>query len=255
MEALQRRGKISRNRWWPAGLLLLLVLSFSACSTAPPPPSVAGGPGGRAAWEELSRVTALKATAILAWEAADGRHGKNRVRLFLEPPECLKIQWLTPWGSVAGQLLVAGGHFWLSDARRHQTWYGRTSAMAGCFPSQGEVDWVSTSRFLNFWPLLFSPPEEDEKLAPGGRISYAGSLAANRLVKEVVLADGDRVGIILEELEAGPQDKFFARRFTVSGPGGKVVLQLRSYQLLDRLPAETFIYQGKNFNLYPCMDE
>ena len=252
---LQRERKFFRIGRLSVGSLLFLFLLLSACSTAPPPSPVAGGLSGRAAWEKLAPVTALKATAVLAWETADGRHGKNRVRIFLAPPGRMKIQWLTPWGSVAGQLLVAGGHFWLSDARRHQTWYGRTSAMAGCFPGQGEVDWVSTSRFLNFWPLLFSVPEEDVKLAVGGEISYSGNLAENRLAKNLLLSDGEQVGIMLEDLEAGPQDKFFARRFTVTGSGGRVVLKLRSYQLPDKLPAETFVYQGKNFNLYPCMDE
>jgi outer membrane lipoprotein-sorting protein len=250
----------SRAGWWLLLLLFLPGLLFSGCARAPEsPPPAAGGPVGRAAWQELARVRALKASAVLSWEAADGRHGKNRVRMFLSPPSRLKIQWLTPWGSVAGQLLVAKGHFWLSDSRRRQTWYGRVGSLAGCFPGQSGAGWVSTSRFLSFWPLLFSSPDEDRKLAGGGVVSYAGGPVAGRLEKKLVLPDGEAIGIVLAELEAAPEparnEQIFARRFSVSGPGGRVVLELRSYQLQDRFPDQTFVYEGKNFNLYPCMDE
>ena len=191
---------------------------------------------------------------MLAWEDSSGQHGKNRVRLFLAPPDRLKIQWLTPWGSVAGQLLVAKGYFWLSDARRHRTWHGRADAMASCFP-EGGAGWVNTSRFLSFWPLLFSTPDRDEKLTGGRPFVYAGALAENRLQKELRLDGGGVVLITLEELEPSRAGKFFARRFMVSGAGGRVTLELRSYTMPATLPAGTFVYDGKNFNLYPCMDE
>jgi len=236
------------------GLGLLFLLSGCA-GKRKALPAAGRRASGREAWRQLDQFKALKGTAVLSWENADGRHGKNRVRLFLAPPDRLKIQWLTPWGSVAGQLLVAKGHFWLSDARRHQTWYGRADALAACFPGESGVAWVNAGRFLVYWPLLFSSPAEDEKLLPAGRIEYSGSLAGDRLGKELLPAAGGRVGITLEDFEQSRGAKVFARRFTVSGAAGRVVLELRSYSLPESLPDGTFIYDGKHFNLYPCMDE
>ena len=113
-------------------------------------------------WKKLVALKTLKATAILSWKAVDGRHGKYQVRLFMEPPERLKMQWLTPWGSVAGQLIIAADQFWFSDSRQHLTWYGKTSDLKSLSQLKENLIWTSAVQFFKYWPLFFSSPKEDD---------------------------------------------------------------------------------------------
>ncbi|NPA25390.1 MAG: hypothetical protein GXO34_06155 [Deltaproteobacteria bacterium] len=234
-------------------LFVFVVLALAGCAKEPlvTLPGVSGS--GRAGWNRMREFRYLKASAILAWEDGRGRKGRNRIRLFLAPPDRLKIQWLTPWGSVAGQVLLAGDYFWLSDARRQETWHGTIDSLVDCFPGLSDIAWLDSTRFLTLWPLLFSTAERDKDLTSAS-VAYAEEGAGKSLVKVLSFADGSRVEIrasVLEEVDSGG---IFARQYELGARGSKISLTLRKYGFPEQLDAKLFTYSLKNFSMHECLD-
>ncbi|MEA3347575.1 MAG: hypothetical protein U9Q39_00800, partial [Pseudomonadota bacterium] len=187
------------------------------------------------------------------WKATDGRRGKYKVRLFLEPPKRLKIQWLTPWGSVAGQILMADDQFWLSDSRRRLTWYGPSAALENLLRQKNSLDWAMAAQFFMYWPLLFSTPEEDDAVfKTQAFIDYLTTSEGRSLHKIVLFKDGDEMHIRLDDLETDIDGRLFARNFEVLGSGGQISLSLRQFTLQKELVPETFVYSLENFRLLEC---
>ncbi|MCD6292031.1 MAG: hypothetical protein J7M09_01070, partial [Deltaproteobacteria bacterium] len=209
---------------------------------------------GRAAWTRMVKLESLKAAAILSWRVTDGQHGKYKVRLFVEPPERLKIQWLTPWGSVAGQLLMGDDQFWFSDSRQRVTWHGQAVDFMSLFEQQENFDWAVATQFFRYWPLLFSSPDDDDRRF--GKQTFIDYLIADEgrsLSKIIRFASGEEMHIRLNDLEAVADGRFLARNIEVLGRNGLISLNLRKYTMLKELAPENFIYNLKNFKIRECI--
>jgi hypothetical protein len=234
-------------------LLVFALLTFAGCGKEPLAPLSGLNGGGRAGWNRLRDFRYLQAAAVLSWEDGRGRKGKNRIRLLLAPPEHLKIQWLTPWGSVAGQVLLDGDYFWLSDARHRETWHGTIDSLGDCFPGLPDIAWLDATRFLSLWPLLFSPAERDRTLTTAS-VTYSEEDAGKSLGKVLNFADGDRIDIrasVLEEVDAG---EIFARQYELEARGSKISLTLHKYGFPEQLDVKLFSYNLKNFSMHECLD-
>ena len=236
-------------------ICLLMFLGMVACSRQPLVTDglVGDAAAGRAAWARIVKLESLKANSILSWKATDGRRGKYKVRLFLEPPKRFKIQWLTPWGSVAGQILMAADQFWLSDSRRRLTWYGPSADLENLLRQKNSLDWAMATQFFMYWPLLFSTPEEDDAVfKTQAFIDYLTTNEGRSLHKIVRFKDGDEMHIRLDDLETDIDGRLFARNFEVLGSGGQISLSLRQFTLQKDLAPETFVYSLENFRLLEC---
>ena len=237
-------------------ICLLMLLGLAACSRPPlvTDDLVVDPAAGRAAWERIVKLESLKANSILSWKAIDGRRGKYKVRLFLEPPKRLKIQWLTPWGSVAGQILMAADQFWLSDSRRRLTWHGGAADLESLLQQKDSLDWAMATQFFMYWPLLFSTPEEDDTAFKSQAfIDYLTTNEGRSLHKIVHFNGGDEMHIRLDDLEPDVDERLFARNFEVLGSGGRISLSLRQFTLQEKLVPETFIYSLENFRVLECL--
>jgi len=244
--------KLYLYKYWFCFCFSMLFL-FVACSRPElkSVPSPNGAVSSRQDWQRLVKFKNLKADAVLSWEAVGGDHGKYRVRLFLESPEKLKIQWLTPWGSVAGQLLIADQQFWLSDSRKHQTWHGRSADIDKLLPEMGEPFQLVATRFFKFWPLFFSSPEVDaENFSEDIYIEYlsVGSKDSLNLTKTVFLPAGEEIQVRLFEMKELSDEQLMPEAVEILSQNGQVGIKLRRYSLSSTLASGTFIYSLKNFS-------
>ncbi|MBN2705388.1 MAG: hypothetical protein JXR89_02980 [Deltaproteobacteria bacterium] len=238
--------------------MVLLMLLLTACGRLPREVAVVfpDQDDGRRAWTSLLPLQQLKGTAVFSWRLLDGSQGKHKIRLFLEPPGKLKVQWLMPFGGVAAQILIKDGQFWFSDARRQRTWQGAVSEMDGLFHQQGRLGWWLPTVFFTDWQLLLSrPPEDDEQLSAKGALAdYLVQDEGLTLIKVVRFADGQEIHIRLSEL-LEQRGRVFARRFEILGNNARIILELSDFNLDDPLPATTFVYNLHHFNLIKTADE
>lgn len=244
--------------WFCRFSLVLLLLTSCSQPLVKPLPDRGAMISGREAWSQLIEVKALKANGILSWRATDGKHGKYRVRLFLATPDRLKIQWLTPWGSVAGQILVSGKQFWLSNAREKQTWHGRSADIdrllqkPGFSGNGGNFQSVAT-QFFRYWPLLFSSPAADDKIFSADiSIEYLSTGVGDELsfAKSVISPAGDEMHFRLFDLKELSDNQLMPQAVEIISHSGQIGIKLRNYTLSSNLDAETFVYSLKNFNLH-----
>ena len=249
--------RIAHYRFYSCFLFLLLLISCSRTQVAPLPENSAAIVG-RQAWSRLVEVKALKADAILSWRATGGEHGKYRVRLFLAAPDRLKIQWLTPWGSVAGQLIIANEKFWLSNAREKETWYGRADEIdrllqePGFRNSRADFQTVAT-QFFRYWPMLFSSPEADDRNFPGDIVIDYFAYGVNdelSFAKSVTTTDGEKLHFRLFELKELSDKQLLPQAVEILSKSGQIGIKLRNYSLQPEFAAKTFIYSLKKFNLH-----
>ena len=249
--------KLNLGSGWLCCLSLLL---FVSCSQ--PQINFLSGSAdavvGRQAWSRLAEIKELKADAILSWRATGGEHGKYRIRLFLEVPDKLKIQWLTPWGSVAGQLLIADKNFWLSNAREQQTWQGRAADIDRLLQNPGfnnnGTDFKTVARrFFRYWPLLFSSPTADDRnLTDDVAVEYLtyGAGADLSFAKSVTVADGAEMHFRLFELKELEDKQLLPQAVEILSENGQIGIKLRNYSLSPDFAAGTFVYSLKNFSLH-----
>ncbi|RLB70862.1 MAG: hypothetical protein DRH03_06560 [Deltaproteobacteria bacterium] len=231
---------------------LIFFLGLCACGRAPLIPENLPGNAveGRAAWERLVKLESLQASAVLSWKSIDGSHGKYKVRLFLEPPEHLKIQWLTPWGSVAGQLIMVTDQFWFSDSRQRLTWHGLTADLKSLFQRQEHRSWVSAVQFFQYWPLFFTSPQEDDvNYGMQASINYLTTEEGRFLNKVINFKDGDEMHIRLDDLVPVADEGLLARNIEALGHDGQIALTLKKFTVQEKLEPETFIYNLKNFKI------
>lgn len=235
-------------------ILVTTLLGFTGCGRPPLDSKLQGDViAGRRAWSQVVKLQTLKASALLSWKSTDGSQGKYKVRLFLEPPERLKIQWLTPWGSVAGQLIMEADQFWFSDARQRVTWCGRKTDLKNLFKLKENRNWESATQFFIYWPLLFSSPQEDDVTFAGqALINYFTTGEGRYLNKVINFKDGDEMHIRLDDLVALSDDSLFPRTLEALSHGGQISLSFKHYELQKELVPETFSYNLKNFSLREC---
>jgi hypothetical protein len=234
-------------------ICLLVIFGLAACSRPPLEPGhlVGDAADGRAAWARMVELKSLKGTAILSWKATDSRKGKHKVRLFLEPPERLKIQWLTPWGSVAGQLLMVDDQFWFSDSRQRLTWHGLTADFKSLFEQKENLDWSVATHFFRYWPLLFSSPEEDDRTyGKQASFDYLVTDKGRYLNKVIRFKNGDEMHVRLDDLETLADNRLMAHNIEALSHSGRISLTLRQFTLQKELAPENFIYNLKNFKLH-----
>ena len=240
--------------WILTGLIILL----GACSK-PEIESLTrpeNAVSGRQTWSQLVNIKTLQADAILAWQATNGEHGKYKVRLFVALPDRLKIQWLSPWGSVVGQVLIAGKQFWLTDTRHKQTWHGMTADFEKILQERGEPFTVVATQFFKFWPLLFGTPEADDRYSsPVVFIEYlaVGSGENLSLAKTVVARTGEELHFRLFELKKLSTEQLMPLAVKIFSQSGQISINLRKYKLNSDISADTFIYKLKNFTIREAM--
>ncbi len=236
------------------GFSVLLVLAACTRMEVKPLSRLNDQASSKQQWQRLLPIETLKADAILSWEAAQGDHGKYRVRLFLRSPEQLKIQWLTPWGSVAGQLLINDRQYWLSDSRRQETWHGRAVDLDKLLPDdKGEQLQTITSRFFKFWPLLFSGPAADAgNYADNLSVRYqsVGNGDDLNLTKTIAMSNGEPLQVRLFKMKKLENEKIMPQAVEISSASGRVGLRLRRYSLPAKFSPGTFVYSLKKFNLH-----
>ncbi len=241
-------------------LFLLLLFSCSKPQLMELPKSGAVV-AGRQAWSRLVEVENLKADAILSWRATGGEHGKYRVRLFLAVPDRLKIQWLTPWGSVAGQLIIAEKKFWLSNAREKKTWFGwvedidRLLQEPG-FRNNGAEFQTVAIQFFRYWSLLFSSPAADDRnFSSDVVVEYFAYGIGDELsfAKNVISADGSNMNFRLFELKELSDKELMPQAVEILSKSGQIGIKLRNYSLQPGFAAKTFIYSLENFNIHEML--
>ncbi len=247
--------------WLCSSFITLLLLA--SCSQ----PQIASLPengtvvAGRQAWSRLVEIDTLKADAILSWRAISGEHGKYRVRLFLVVPDRLKIQWLTPWGSVAGQLIIAENRFWLSNAREKQTWCGRAEDIGRLlqdpgFRNNGAGFQTVATQFFRYWPLLFSSPATDERNFPGNIVIEYFAYGVNdelSFAKSVTTVDGEKLHFRLFELKELSDKQLLPQAVEILSENGQIGIKLRNYSLQPDFAAKTFTYSLKNFSIHEIL--
>ncbi|MCK5682135.1 hypothetical protein KAI46_15125, partial [bacterium] len=160
--------------------------------------------------------------------------------------------WLTPWGSVAGQVLITDKQFWFSNARQKLTWHGKSTDIDKLLQAQGEGFQIVATQFFKFWPLLFSSPaDDDNNFRPDIHIEYlaVGSGDDLSLAKTVISIAGDEMHLRLFDFEELSDKTLIPLAFEVLSHGGQIGIELRKYTLPLDLPAATFIYSLENFNL------
>jgi len=254
--------KLKPGYFWSCScfISLLLLVSCSRTQVASLPENGAAVVG-RQAWSRLVEVNTLKADAILSWRAVSGEHGKYRVRLFIAAPDRLKIQWLTPWRSVAGQLIIAKNKFWLSNARKKQTWHGRSEEIDRLlqepgFRNNGADFQTVATRFFRYWPLLFSSPSADDRNFSGDvTIEYFAYGVGDELsfVKSVTVSDGAKMHFRLYELKELSDKQLLPQAVEILSNSGQIGIKLRNYSLQPGFAAKTFIYSLKNFTLHETL--
>ena len=247
--------------WFYCFFITLMLLASCSRTQVASLPENSAAVVGRQAWSQLVEVKTLKADAILSWRAISGEHGKYRVRLFIAAPDRLKIQWLTPWRSVAGQLIIAEKKFWLSDAREKQTWYGRVEDIdkllqqPGFSHSGADFQTVAT-RFFRYWPLLFSSPAADDRNFSGEvPIEYFAYGVGDELsfAKSVTAVDGAEMHFRLYELKELSDKQLLPQAVEILSKSGQIGIKLRKYSLQPDFAAKTFIYSLKNFTLHEML--
>ncbi len=252
--------KFVHYRFCSCFLFLLLLISCSRTQIAPLPESCAAV-AGRQAWLRLVEIKALKADAILSWQALNGEHGKYRVRLFLAAPDRLKIQWLTPWRSVAGQLLIAKKKFWLTNARKKETWYGRADKFDRLLQEPGFRNGRAgfktvATQFFRYWPMLFSSPTADDRNFPGGIVIEYFSYGVDdelSFAKSVTTAAGEKLHFRLFDFKELSDKQLLPQAVEILSESGRIGMKLRNYSLHPGFAAKTFIYSLKNFTLHETL--
>ena len=257
--ALRGANRIVRWDWFkevtkPARpvLALILLLLLAACARTPVKPVSVLQPDA-AAWGELGSSPRISTRAVLAWQSGNDEKGRNRVRLTLVRPDRLKLQWLTPWGSVAGQLLLVEDYFWLSDARKRQTWHGRIQDFGDCF--QVGTGWSNSLRHLSYWPLLFTTPQEDAERFSGLKIDYLSRREQNRVVELAKVFEnpaGESVRVVLSRFTKLSDGALWPQRLRLEGRRGWFELELKKPLFPSHLAAGTFDYKLQNFTLHDC---
>lgn len=204
-------------------------------------------------WSRLADFTALEARVKLTWKGVDGRSGSSRVRLTLSGDDKLKLQWLLPWGAVAGQLLINQDDFWFSDARRRETWQGKVGQLDEFFSR--EAAWQLPSAFYHSWSLLFGGPRRDIADQNQAVISYLEEDGGLALLKVVAFNDGSEMHIRMSDLKSLDGGRFFPASLEVLSPAGELVLKFGEFHLDADLTDQAFIYDLSNFTLRPFRPE
>ena len=214
-----------------------------------------------AAWSKLVDVETMDARGVLKLEARDGRKNSQRIRFSAKAPGLLKVQWLTPWYTVAWQLLIADREFWLSDSKGRITYHGDLGTETRMGSCARHNQWWTYMELMAAWPQLFSGPppgnmDTEKRVEPGlGNlpvmhtqylVAADGKMPAGKIIS---FADGTKWHVSFEDFITTEAGKIFPQRLKIICPAAKVDLRFDHPRLNLELKAKNFIYQQKNFRL------
>jgi len=250
--------------WRLAILLLATMLAVCGCAGRP----LAPGPVGyvhpdrlASIWDQLAEVESLYAGGVVKLETRDGRKNSQRIRIAARAPDLLKMQWLTPWYTVAWQLLIDNRQFWLSDSKEQVTYHGFLQSETGTGSCKGQSVWWTYIELMASWRQLFSKPPPET--AAGGRrmepgitdlpiaqtrylISADGKMPAGKII---TFADGSEWRINYLKFLPLRNGRVFPRKLEIICSAAKVELRFSKVQLDHDFKEQTFSYQQKNFTL------
>ncbi len=245
-------------------LLAMVMLGMYGCAGRP----VKMMPAGyvrpdilAAAWGKLVEVETMDARGVIKLEARDGQKNSQRIRFTAKAPGFLKVQWLTPWYTVAWQLLIADREFWLSDSKGQITYHGEL----GMETQRGLCDqhnkWWTYIELMASWPQLFSGPppafmntENETDPGLGGLpvtitqylVVEDGTMPAGKIIR---FADGTEWHVTYEHFMTTEEGRIFPQRLKLRCPAAKLDLRFDPPRLNLKLKEKTFTYQQKNFRL------
>ena len=246
------------------GLLAMVMLSICGCAGRP----VKMMPAGyvrpdilAAAWGKLVEIETMDARGVIKLEDRDGRKNSQRIRFSAQAPGLLKVQWLTPWYTVAWQLLIADHEFWLSDSKGQITYHGKL----GMEPQRGlcaqHNKWWTYIELMASWPQLFSGPppgvmDTEKRVEPGLAnlpvtqtqylVTADGKMPAGKIIR---FADGTEWHVTFEDFMTTEAGKIFPQRLKIICPAAKLDLRFGHPRLNPELKAKNFMYQQKNFRI------
>jgi len=222
------------------GLLALIVLGIYGCAGHP----VKIMPEGyvrpdvlAAAWDKLVDVETLVSRGVIKLEARDGQKNSQRIRFTAKTPGLLKVQWLTPWYTVAWQLLIVDREFWLSDSKGQITYHGDLGMGIPTGSCDQHNKWWTYIELMASWLQLLSKPPP--------------MLMKTENVTDPGLADlpVTHTQYLVAEDGTMPPDKVFPQRLEILCPAAKLDLRFESPRLNNKLKERIFTYQQKNFRL------
>jgi len=245
-------------------LLVLVVLGIYGCAGHP----VKIMPAGyvrpdvlAAAWDKLVDVETMDARGVIKMETRDGQKNSQRIRFTAKAPDLLKVQWLTPWYTVAWQLLIVDGEFWLSDSKGQITYHGDLGTETRTGSCAQHNKWWTYIELMASWLQLISKPPPmlmktesgtDPGLAnlPVTHTQYLvaedGTMPAGKIIR---FADGTEWHVTYDDFITTEEGKIFPRRLEILCPAAKLALRFESPRLNSEPKERIFIYQQKNFIL------
>ncbi|NIA19431.1 MAG: hypothetical protein GWP07_03220 [Xanthomonadaceae bacterium] len=254
----------SAVNYWLISLLVMLVLGVYGCAGHP----VKIMPEGyvrpdilAAAWDKLVDVETIDARGVLKLEARDGQKNSQRIRFTAKAPDLLKVQWLTPWYTVAWQLLIIDREFWLSDSKNQITYHGDLGLGTKAGLCDQHNKWWTYIELMASWPQLFSKPPSmpmnvENRTGPGlGNLPVThtqylvaadGTIPAGKIIR---FADGTEWHVAYEDFTITEEGGTFPQRLEILCPAAKLNLRFESPRLNQELKERIFIYQQKNFRL------
>jgi len=246
-----------------AGLLAVMGCGRRPVAVLPRPPAATVA----AAWNRLAAVNSLESRGIIRMTAADGEKNAGRIRLLAAAPDRLKIQWLTPWQTVAWQLLLNRQQFWLTDSKEKTTYYGRLADWRSNHGCRRQLWWWRYLEMLAGWSELLRPPANDGRgerplraahWPAVERVEYLvtadGRLPAGKIIR---FANGEEWRLELADFEELPAGKVFPRRWTITTPRATLTLLLAAPRLNPPLGGTVFAYRQDSFALreFRCQQE
>ncbi|MBN2333523.1 MAG: hypothetical protein JXO49_11255 [Deltaproteobacteria bacterium] len=216
------------------------------------------GPGMTAAvWNKLVNVETVTARGVVKLKTGDGQSASQRIRFIAQAPDRIKVQWLTPWQSVAWQLLIADRQFWLSDSNQQATYHGFLTADQGEECRQGN-SWWTYIQLLAGWSQMLSRPPADPTAEPQLEIPRMPVDTVQYLVAEerqvpagkiIRFIDGDEWHIGFDDFVAVEEGKLFPRRLVIHCSAGSMDLHFSALQINQPLNPVSLSRQQVPFDI------
>lgn len=245
-------------------LLVLIVLTVYGCAGRP----VKIMPEGyvrpdvlAVAWDKLVKVATLDARGVIKLETRDGQRSSQRVRFTAKSPGFLRVQWLTPWYTVAWQLLIVDREFWLSDSKGQATYHGALGTETSLDSCGQQNRWWTYIELMAAWPRMFSKPsavfmDAGNRGEPGLAdlpvahtqylVSADGTEPAGKIIR---FSAGTEWHVAYSNFLATEDGRIFPQKLEILCPAAKLDLRLENPRINHELKEETFIYQQKNFRM------